>query len=98
MRARTILTLCCFVALLMVGAVLSAEPVPSPPSPIMAALAAPDTAGPAPVCAAAKPALNGPTTAAACPADVWQACYRRYGTCMVCFCLSSGCECENKCV
>lgn len=95
MRARTFLTLCCFVALLLVGAVLSAEPVPSPPAPVVPAL---DDAGPAPVCAAARPELNGPTTTASCPADVWQACYRRYGTCMLCFCLSSGCECENKCV
>ena len=92
MRARTILTLCCFVALLMVGAVLSAEPVPSPVVPAL------DDAGPAPVCAAAKPNLGGPVAAAACPANVWQACYQRYGTCMLCFCLSSGCECENKCV
>ena len=98
MRARTILTLCCFLTLLMVGAVLSAEPVPSPPSPIMTALTAPDTAGPAPVCAAAKADLGNPGTAASCPASVWQACYQRYGTCTLCYCIGSSCYCENRCV
>lgn len=94
MRARTLLTLCCFLSLFLVGAVLSAEPVPAPaPSP----LTLDDAAGPAPVCAA-KAELSGPGTAASCPANVWQACYQRYGTCMLCFCLGSACECENRCV
>ena len=95
MRARTVLTLCCFVALLMVGAVLSAEPVPSP---VVPALTAPDAAGPAPVCAAAKADLGNPGTAASCPASVWQSCYQRYGSCTLCYCIGSSCYCENRCV
>jgi hypothetical protein len=97
MRARTILTLCCFLALLLTGATLFAEPAPALNSPIF------DSAAPAPVCAAAPAAQNaaaglGPVTNSACPVAEWQACFKRYGTCTLCFCLGSACECENRCV
>jgi hypothetical protein len=99
MRAKTILSLCCFLVLLFAGAVLSAEPVPAPAvAPFLSSVQ------PAPVCAAvpaATPAANlggGPVTDSACPVALWQQCYQRYGTCMLCFCLGSSCECENRCV
>jgi len=97
MRAKTILTLCCFLTLLLAGTALFAEPAPALNSPVLDSVAA------APVCSAAPAAQNaatglGPVTNSACPADLWQACYRRYGTCTLCFCLGSACECENRCV
>ena len=102
MGAKPILTLCCFLALLLTGAVLFAEPAPVLTVPVFDGVAA---AAPAPVCSAEpvdqgeKPDFGGgPVLKAACPADVWQACYRRYGTCTLCFCLGSSCECENRCV
>jgi hypothetical protein len=97
------LTLCCFLALLLAGAVLFAqpEPVPAPAAPVFGNIA---NAAPAPVCSAepidqgTKPDFGGPVLESSCPASVWQACYRRYGTCTLCFCLGSSCECENRCV
>lgn len=97
MRARTILSLCCFVALLLTGTALFAEPAPAPvlDSGIQPA-AAPMC--PAPVLAAKPDLGGGPTAAAACPATQWQQCYQRYGTCMLCYCLGASCYCENKCL
>jgi hypothetical protein len=101
MGAKPILTLCCFLALLLAGAVLFAEPAPAP------VLAVPffGDAAPAPVCSAEpvdqgeKPDFGGgPVLEAVCPANVWQACFQRYGTCTLCYCLSSSCFCENRCV
>jgi hypothetical protein len=97
MRAKTILTLCCLLALLLPGAVLSAEPEPALTFPIL------DEAATAPVCAAepvagGKKPDGGPVVEAACPASVWQACFRRYGTCTLCYCLGASCFCENRCV
>lgn len=105
MRARTILSLCCFVVLLLAGAALFAESAPAPLAPVapiapildsgIQPAAAPLCA--APVLAAAKPDLGGPVANTACPATQWQQCYQRYGTCMLCYCLSASCFCENKC-
>ncbi len=98
MRAKAILTLCCFVALLLTGAVLSAEPAPTLPGLLV------DAAAAAPVCSAApalsaKPDLGGgPGAAASCPASVYQACFQRYGTCTLCYCFGGACSCENRCV
>jgi hypothetical protein len=98
MRMRTILSLCCFLALLLTGAALFAEPAPAPilDSGIQPA-AAPFCPAPA-ISLAAKPHLGGPVATSACPVALWQQCYQRYGTCMTCFCLGSACECENHCV
>ncbi len=104
MGAKPILTLCCFLALLLAGAVLFAEPAPAPvlTVPVFDGVAA---AAPAPVCAAEpvdqvkKPNFGGGLVPkAACPANVWQACFQRYGTCTLCYCLSGSCFCENRCV
>ena len=96
MRAQTILILCCFLTLLLAGATLFAEPAPVLNSPVLDSVAA------APVCSApaAQNAATGlgPVTNSSCPAAEWQACFKRYGTCTLCFCISSGCECENRCV
>lgn len=97
MRGRTILSLCCFVALLLTGAALVAEPAPAPAAPVL------NSAQPAPMCPApvpaAKPDLGGgPVAAAACPATQWQQCYQRYGTCTLCYCIGASCYCENRCV
>jgi hypothetical protein len=101
MGVKPILTLCCFLALLLAGAVLFAQPEPAP------ALTAPifDAAATAPVCPAEpvakgeKPDLGGDIVLkASCPASVWQACFQRYGTCTLCYCLSASCFCENRCV
>jgi hypothetical protein len=96
MRAKTILTLCCFLTLLLAGAALSAEPAPALSSPVLDGVVA------APVCSAAPVALSalggGPVTNSACPASLYQACFQRYGTCTLCFCLGASCECENRCV
>ena len=102
MRVRAILSLCCFLALFLVGAVLFAEPTPAAPTaaPVL------DTAGVAAVCPMTPVAVKtttpsfggGPVTDSACPVALWQQCYQRYGTCMLCFCLGSACECENRCV
>lgn len=99
MRTKPILALCCFVALLLTGTVLSAQSVPALPLPVL------DNAAAAPVCSATPEAQSargnvggGPMTAAACPASVYQACYQRYGTCALCFCFGSSCSCENRCV
>jgi hypothetical protein len=101
MRMKTILALGCFVALLLTGAVLSAQPAPALPLPALDNVVNPAAA--APVCSAAPAAQEargtlGPVTAAACPASVYQACYQRYGTCTLCFCFGSSCSCENRCV
>lgn len=100
MRARTILSLCCFVVLLLTGAALFAEPAPAPAAPVLNSSVQPV---PAPMCPApalaAKPDLGGgPVAAAACPANVWQQCYQRYGTCTLCYCIGASCYCENRCV
>lgn len=101
MRARTILSLCCFLVLLLAGSTLFAEPAPAPTAPVLNNVQA------APMCPApavseiltAKPDLGGgPTAAAVCPANIWQQCYQRYGTCTLCYCLSGTCYCENRCV
>jgi len=99
MRAKTILALCCFLTLLLSGAVLSAEPAPALANPVL------DSGATAPVCSAAPVAQTqrptfalGPVPNSPCPPSVWQACYKRYGTCTLCFCIGSGCECENRCV
>jgi len=95
MRVRTILSLCCFLVLLFSGAALFAEPtsVAAPVAPLLT------TVGAAPVCPVA-PAVqsSGPVTDSACPVNLWQQCFQRYGTCALCFCLGSSCECENRCV
>ncbi|MES1240716.1 MAG: hypothetical protein ABUT39_03775 [Acidobacteriota bacterium] len=97
MRARTILSLCCFLVLLLTGAALFAEPAPAPTAPFL------DSVQAAPLCAApaltaSRPDLGGPTASAACPANIWQQCFQRYGTCTLCYCLSGSCFCENRCV
>lgn len=97
MRAKTILTLCCFLTLLLAGTVLSAEPAPALAAPIF------DSAAPAPVCSAAPAAQSalpdlGPVTNSVCPAAIWQKCFQRYGTCTLCYCISAECFCENRCV
>jgi hypothetical protein len=100
MRMRTILSLCCFLALLLTGAALFAEPAPTA-APALDNSVQPAVAPfcPAPaVSLASKPVPGGPTAASACPVDLWQQCYQRYGRCMTCFCLGSACECENHCV
>jgi hypothetical protein len=103
MRAKTLLTLCCFLTLLLVGAALFAAPAPVQNSPLLDEITAP------PACSAA-PAAQSPQTAlglaggsaavqsSACPVAIWQACFQHYGTCTLCFCLGSACECENRCV
>jgi hypothetical protein len=101
MGAKPILTLCCFLALLLAGAVLFAEPAPVPTIPVLDGVAA----APAPVCSA-EPVDQGKkpdfgeelVPKASCPASVWQACFQRYGTCTLCYCLSGSCFCENRCV
>lgn len=98
MRARTVLTLCCFFALLVTGSALFAAPAPALAAPTL------DSVTTAPVCSAPVARAtetdlgDGPVTEASCPASVWQACYQRHGTCALCFCLGSACECENRCV
>ena len=100
MRMRTILSLCCFLALLLTGATLFAEPSPAPAAPVLDSgiqpAAAPFCPAPA-ISLAAKPDLGGPTESSSCPATVWQQCYQRYGTCTLCYCLGA-CYCENRCV
>jgi hypothetical protein len=101
MRMKTILSLCCFVALLFAGAALFAEPAPAPAAaPVLDSGVQPAAAlfCPAPAANTAKPIPGGPTASSACPVTLWQQCYQRYGTCMTCFCLGSACECENHCV
>jgi hypothetical protein len=98
MRTKTILPLCCLLTLLLAGAAVAAETGPALTLPGF------DNAAPAPVCSVPLPQDaqadlgGGPVTESACPVSVWQACYQRYGTCMLCFCLGSSCECENRCV
>lgn len=98
MRAKTILSLCCILTLLLAGAALAAETGPALTAPVFG------DAAPAPVCSApaAQPAQadlgGGPVTEAACPPSVWQACFQKHGTCTLCFCIGSSCECENRCV
>ncbi len=103
MRAKTILTLGCFVALLLIGTALSAQEAPALTLPVLDN--AVNHAAAAPVCSAAPAAQNaqadlggGPGTKASCPASVYQACYQRYGTCALCFCFGASCSCENRCV
>ena len=92
MRVRTILSLCCFLALLFTGAALFAEPAASA-APLL------NTIGAAPVCPVSPVGqTSGPVADSACPVNLWQQCYQRYGTCALCFCLGSSCECENRCV
>jgi len=103
MRAKTLLTLCCFLTLLLAGSVLFAAPAPSPDSALLDQITAPPTCSGAPAVDSPQKALgpNGgsePTFRSACPAAIWQACFQRYGTCTLCFCIASGCECENRCV
>jgi hypothetical protein len=101
MRVRTILTLCSFLVLLFAGAALFAEPAPAPApaAPFLDSgaqpAAAPMCPAPAP---AAKPDLGGPVANTACPANVWQQCFQRYGTCTLCYCIGGSCYCENRCV
>jgi len=99
MRARTILSLCCFLVLLLTGAALFAESAPAPLAPVLDSSVQPAAAPvcAAPVLAAAKPDLGGPTASSTCPATIWQQCYQRYGTCTLCYCLSASCFCENRC-
>ena len=99
MRVKTILTLCCFLALLLTGAALFAEPAPAPAAPVLDSSIQPAAAPmcPAPVLAA-KPDLGGPVANAACPAAVWQQCYQRYGSCTLCYCIGASCYCENRCL
>lgn len=99
MRVKTILPLCCIFILLLAGAALAAETGPALNIPVF------DDVAPAPVCSLApvsQPAQanlgGGPGTEAACPANLWQACYQKHGSCALCFCLGSSCECENRCV
>lgn len=100
MRAKPILALCCFLTLLLAGAALSAAPAPALANPVF------DSGAVAPVCSAAPAAQSerldlgglGPVTNAPCPPAVWQACFQRHGTCTLCFCIGSACECENRCV
>jgi hypothetical protein len=104
MGAKPSLTLCCFLALLLAGAVLFAQPEPAPAltAPVFDNFANTATA---PVCPA-EPAGQGQkpdfgvdlVPKAACPASVWQACFQRYGSCTLCYCLSGSCFCENRCV
>ena len=105
MGAKPILTLCCFLALLLTGAVLFAEPAPAPAPLTVPAFDDVANTAPAPVCPA-EPVGQGQmpdfgaglAPKAACPANVWQACFQRYGTCTLCYCLSGSCFCENRCV
>lgn len=99
MRAKMILCLCCVFTLLLAGAALATETGPALTLPSF------DDVAPAPICSDAPAPRNaqqdlggGPVTEAACPPSVWQACYQRYGTCTLCFCIGSACECENRCV
>ena len=99
MRTRTIFHFFCVLTLLLAGTAMAAETGPALTVPVF------DDVAPAPVCSAApvaQPAQaelgRGPVTQAACPPSVWQACYQKYGTCTLCFCIGSACECENRCV
>ncbi len=97
MRAKTILALCCFLTLLLAGTTLSAEPAPALANPAV------DSGAAAPVCSAAPVDQSadlglGPVTNAVCPANIWQACFQRYGTCTLCYCFGPSCFCENRCV
>lgn len=98
MRAQTILSLVCVLTLVVAGAVMAAETGPALTAPVF------DNIVPAPICSEPAPRNaqqdlgGGPVTEAACPPTVWQACYQRYGTCTLCFCIGSACECENRCV
>lgn len=96
MRTKMTLSLCCVLALVLAGAALAAETAPTLTVPIF------DDVAPAPICSEAQNAQaepgGGPGTEASCPANLWQACYQRHGTCALCFCLGSSCECENRCV
>ncbi len=99
MRARTILSLCCFLVLLLTGATLFAEPAPTPTAPLLnSAQPAAPLMCPAPALTAKPDLGGGPTAAATCPATQWQQCYQRYGTCTLCYCIGSTCYCENRCV
>jgi hypothetical protein len=97
MRARTILSLCCFLVLLLTGAALFASPAPAAPA------ASPVLSGPAPACAAAPAdlaaslGLPGPGTQTACPPTLSQQCVQRWGSCALCYCIGSTCSCENRC-
>jgi hypothetical protein len=99
MRVKTILSLCCFLALLLTGAALFAEPAPAPSAPVLDSGVQPAAA---PMCPApslaAKPDLGGPVANAVCPAAIWQQCYQRYGTCTLCYCIGGSCYCENRCL
>ena len=98
MRAKTILPLCFVLTLLLAGPALAAETGPALTAPVF------DAAAPAPVCSApmAQPAQadlgGGPEPEAACPVSVWQACFQRFGSCTLCYCIGANCSCENRCV
>jgi len=99
MRAKTILSLCCFLCLLLTGAALFAEPAPSLPlsltSTVAPAAVCPAAAPVAPIAESAQP-LSGPVTNLTCSASTMQACVKRYGQCAICVCITS-CFCENNC-
>jgi len=100
MRARTILSLCCFLVLLLTGAALFAQPAPTAPAPALTS-AAPFCAAPtAPTTVPLdlSAGLGGPTTQSACPAALWQQCFARWGQCSLCYCIGTSCSCENRCV
>jgi hypothetical protein len=98
MRAKTILQLCCVLTFLLTGTALAAETGPALTAPAFDNLA-PALVCSAPVTQVAQADLGGgPGTEASCPVSVWQACYQRHGTCALCFCLGSSCECENRCM
>jgi hypothetical protein len=100
MRARTILSLCCFLVLLLTGAALFAQPAPTAaaPSPALTS-AAPFCAAPTtvPLDLAAESLGGNPTTQSACPAALSQQCVARWGQCALCYCIGSSCSCENRC-
>jgi len=100
MRAKTILTLCCFLTLLLAGTSLFAAPAPAQ---LLNEITAPPVCSAAPAAQSPQPALglaggSAAVQSSACPAAVYQACYQHYGSCTLCFCLGSSCECENRCV
>jgi hypothetical protein len=99
MRAKTILSLCCFLCLLLTGAALFAEPAPVPNVSLT------DIVAPAAVCPAtpiapleetAQPLVR--VTNSACPVSLSQSCVQRFGQCALCYCIGSSCSCENRCV
>jgi hypothetical protein len=101
MRTKAIVTLCCFLTLLLAGVALFAEAPQAPAAPVVDNATAPVCAV-APVTQAPQQALPdlgiAPETRSACPVSLSQTCVQRYGQCALCYCIGASCSCENRCV